>query len=253
MTDTLPTHRGEITMLGCLLAFGLVVGGWALGVQIKAARLGDRYVSVRGLAERTVKSDLATWDLGFAETGDDLPALYSRTEADQKAVLQFLSKQGIQPSEISTGILSVTDNQAREYGNNQKAEHRYIVRQDVTVQTPRVDQVASAARNSGSLLEQGVALTNSSVAYKFNGLNSIKPDMITEATRNARSAAERFALDSGSSVGSIRQASQGVFSILAADSGTPADTDEPSYGNSSDSSLMKTVRVVTQVDYYLEK
>jgi uncharacterized protein len=93
------------------------------------------------------------------------------------------------------------------------------------------------------------------LAYKFSGLNSVKPDMITEATRNARAAANRFALDSGSKVGSIRQANQGVFSILPAEQGS--DTGEPgefSAGNSSaDSSLMKIVRVVTTVEYYLDK
>ena len=255
MNDTNRTNRGEMAVLGCLLAVGLIIGGWALGAQIKATRLGDRYVSVRGLAERTVKSDLAIWTLNYTEAGDDLPSLYSRTEADKKAILQFLSQQGIQPAEITLGIVSVVDNQANQYGGNRKAEHRYIVQQYVTVQTARVDQVETAAQNSVSLLQKGIVLAqnNGGPAFKFNSLNSIKPDMITEATRNARSAAERFALDAGSSVGTIRQASQGVFSILAADSGTPADTDETTYGNNADASLMKTVRVVTEVQYYLGK
>jgi hypothetical protein len=106
-----------------------------------------------------------------------------------------------------------------------------------------------------SLVQQGIVLNGDrgqGLAYKFTGLNSIKPDMITEATRNARAAAVRFASDSGSSVGSIRQANQGIFSILPAHSG--GDTSENgAYGSSADSSLMKTVRVVTSVDYYLEK
>jgi hypothetical protein len=55
------------------------------------------------------------------------------------------------------------------------------------------------------LLQKGIVLNSNpgqGLAYKFTGLNSIKPDMITEATRNARAAADRFALDSGSKVGS---------------------------------------------------
>jgi uncharacterized protein len=254
MNDANGSRRGDTAILGTLLAIGLILGGWTLGAQIKATRLGDRYVSVRGLAERTVKSDLAIWTLTFSETGDDLPSLSEKIEADQKVVLQYLYQQGLQPPEITLGIVSVTDNQANQYANNRKPEHRYVVQQYVNVETPRVDQVETAAQNSVSLLQKGVVLVqNTAPTFKFNGLNSIKPDMITEATRNARSAAERFALDAGSSVGTIRQASQGVFSILAADSGTPADTDEPTYGNNADSSLMKTVRVVTEVQYYLGK
>lgn len=254
MNDTIRKNPRETTILGCLLAIGLIVGGWTLGAQIKATRLGDRYVSVRGLAERTIKSDLAIWTLTFSETGDDLPLLSQKIQSDQKFALQYLYQQGLQQSEITLGIASVTDNQANQYANNRKPEYRYIVQQYVNVETSRVDQVETAAQNSITLLQKGIVLTqNTGPTFKFNGLNSIKPDMITEATRNARSAAERFALDAGSSVGTIRQASQGVFSILAADSGAPADTDEPTYGNNADASLMKTVRVVTEVQYYLGK
>jgi uncharacterized protein len=105
------------------------------------------------------------------------------------------------------------------------------------------------------LLQQGIVLNGSpgqGLIYKFTGLNSIKPDMITEATRNARAAADRFALDSGSKVGSIRQANQGVFSILPENSGSASE--EPGYDNpNADNSLMKTVRVVSSVEYYLGK
>jgi hypothetical protein len=226
-----------------------------LGAQIKATRLADRYVSVRGLAERSVKSDLAIWPIGYKEAGDDLPSLYSKTEANRRVILQFLAQQGIEPTEIELGVVRVVDTQANEYGGANRAIHRYIIEQQVTVRTPRVDQIAAAAQKTIALVQQGIILNSNSgqgPAYKFNGLNSIKPDMITEATKNARAAADRFASDSGSSVGSIRQANQGIFSILAATSG--GDTGEGgNYYSGADSSLMKTVRVVTSVQYYLEK
>jgi uncharacterized protein len=256
MDDTNQWNRGGTTLLGILLALGLVSGGWALGSQIKATRLSDRYVSVRGLAERTVKSDLAVWPLNYSEAGDDLPALYKKTETDTKTILQFLQQQGIQPSEIELGAVSVSDNKATRFNLGKDRQYRYIVEQKITVHTSRVDQVASAVQKTGDLVQRGIVLTQSNygqgLSYKFTGLNAIKPDMITDATRNARAAAERFALDAGSSLGTIRQATQGVFSIVAADSGVPADSDQGGFTNADDS-LMKTVRVVTSVDYYLEK
>lgn len=248
-------NRGEIVVLGFLLAMGLIVGGWVLGRQIKATRLSDRYVTVKGLVERKVKSDLAVWPLSSKEAGDDLAAVYAKTETDKKTILEFLEQQGIQPSEIELGVVRVVDTQANEFGGGNRAPRRYIVEQQITVRTPRVDQVAVAAQKTMQLLQKGVLLSSNpgqGVTYKFTGLNSIKPDMITEATRNARAAADRFASDSGSKVGSIRQANQGVFSIVAADQGS--DTSEPGFSNSSpDSSLMKTVRIVTTVEYYLDK
>jgi hypothetical protein len=255
VNDTHPMNRGPMALLGLLLAFGLVAGGWALGTQIKAIRLGDRYVSVRGLAERNVKSDLAIWPIDYKEAGDDLPSLYSKTEADRKVILQFLAEGGIQSSEIDLGIVRVVDNQANEFGGANRPPHRYIIEQQITVTTSRVDPIAAAAQKTMNLVQQGIVLGGNpgqGLAFKFMGLNSIKPDMITEATRNAREAANRFALDSGSTVGSIRQANQGIFSILPANSG--GDTGESNdYGPNADSSLMKTVRVVTSVEYYLEK
>ncbi len=253
MSDANRASSG-LVLLGLFLSVGMIVGGWMLGSQIKATKLNDRYVTVRGLVERQVKSDLAIWPLSYKEAGDDLTAVYAKTEADKKSVLQFLSQQGIQPSEFELGVIQVIDTQANEYGAN-RAPHRYIVEQPVTVRTQRVDQVAAAAQQTMQLVQKGIVLNSSrgeGLTYKFTALNSIKPDMITETTRNARAAADRFAADSGSKVGSIRQASQGVFSITAADEAGGTGEDTPGV-SSADSSLNKTVRVVTTVEYYLDR
>jgi len=261
MNGTNPNQRGGTTLLGILLALGLIIGGWVLGVEIKNTRLADRYVTVKGLVERNVKSDLAIWPLSYKEAGDDLTAVYAKTEADKKVILDFLQQQTIQPNEIELGIIRVVDTQANEYGGGNRAPHRYIVDQQITVRTTRVDVVANAAQKTMQLLQKGIVLggnggtVGQGLAYKFTALNSIKPDMITEATRNARAAADRFASDSGSKVGAIRQANQGVFSILPADQGSategPGEGGEMMYG--ADASLMKTVRVVTTVQYYLNQ
>jgi hypothetical protein len=259
MIDTTVNDRTGLLVPSALIALGLIVGGWLLGVQIKNTRLADRYVTVKGLVERTVKSDLAIWPLSYKEAGDDLTALYAKTEADKKVILDFLQQQSLQPNEIELGVIRVVDTQANEFGGGQRAPHRYIVEQQVTVRTKRVDVVAAAAQKTMELLQKGIVLSGnnqgSGLAYKFTGLNSIKPDMITEATRNARAAADRFAADSGAKVGTIRQANQGVFSILAAEqSSEPSEGSDQNYGGfGADASLMKTVRVVTTVQYYLNQ
>ncbi len=254
MEDMLDSTRRGLPLLGVLLALGLILGGWVLGSEIKATRLSDRYVTVKGLVERTVKSDLAIWPVSYKEAGDDLASVYARTEIDKKAILEFLSQQGIQNSEIELGLVRVIDTQANEYGGN-KAPHRYIIEQQVTVRSSRVDEVAAAAQKTIQLVQKGIVIGGNpgqGLRYKFNGLNVIKPDMITEATRNARAAAERFASDSGSKVGAIRQANQGTFAILPVDQASSGgEGGDAAY--SADSSMMKTVRVVTSVEYYLEK
>ncbi len=241
-----------------LVAIGIVLGGWLLGSQIKDVRLADRYVSVRGLAERTVRADLAIWPLSFREAGNDLKATYAKSEQDSQAVLQFLAAQSIPQADITLGQPSVTDTQANDYGGA-RAPNRYIVQQSNTVRSHDVDKVAAAVQKTSSLIAGGVVLgggqqygQQNSVSYVYTGLNFIKPEMITEATRNARAAAERFAADSGSKVGTIRQASQGLFSISSADAASAGEGN--SYGaGQSNASILQKVRVVTTIQYYLEQ
>src|SRR3984885_8895848 len=244
-------------VLGVCLLLGLLVGGWVLGSEIKDIRLADRYVTVKGLVERSVKSDLAIWPVSFKEAGNDLPQVFAKSQSDKEAVLKFFAAQGMTPQEISVGQIKVTDKLANEYSGNNTGP-RYIVEQTVTVQSGDVDKIAKAGEKTADLVQAGIVVENNDgqggIRYKFNGLNALKPDMITEATRNARASADRFAADSGSQVGSIRSANQGVFSISAAgsasDSGGGIDAGEGSGGN-ADASIMKTVRVVATVDYYL--
>lgn len=241
-------------VLGVCLMLGLIVGGWLLGSQIKATRLADRYVTVKGLVERTVKADTAIWPVTFKEAGNDLPSVFSKSEADKNAVLKFFSEQGITAAEITVGQIQVTDKLANEYGGGNNNGPRYIVQQTVTVNSKDVDKIAKAGQKTAELVQAGIVVGGGygqGIRYVFNGLNALKPDMITEATKNARASAERFAEDSGSQVGGIRSANQGVFSITSADAGGAGADGGGDGGGSADSSIMKKVRVVSTVDYYL--
>src|SRR5438445_3439936 len=117
MNGTNVNDRGSAVLQGALLALGLIVGGWILGAEIKATRLSDRYVTVKGLVERKIKADLAIWALSYKEAGDDLSSVYAKTEGDKKAILQFLDQEGIQSSEIELGVVRVVDKQANEFGD----------------------------------------------------------------------------------------------------------------------------------------
>src|SRR5665213_2447987 len=135
------------TVLGVCLFLGLVLGGWVLGSQIKAIRLADRYVTVKGLVERTVKSDSAIWPVTFKEAGNELPEVFAKSEADKAVVLKFFAGQGISPQEITVGQIQVTDKLANEYSGNQAAS-RYVVQQTVTVHSSNVDKIAKAGQQT---------------------------------------------------------------------------------------------------------
>ncbi len=244
-------------VLGSLLAAGLILAGLLLGTRLRDFKRADRYVEVKGLVERSVKSDSATWPISFTEAGESLPSVFAASEKDKAGVLAFLTVHGFGPSEVTVGNISVSDRSTERFNGNSKGP-RFVVQQTITVQSGEVDKVAAANSQTADLIRSGIIISSSQgqssgVSYKFNGLNALKPDMITEATRNARASADRFAADSGSQVGSIRSANQGVFSITAANSGSSTGEDGNPYTEEQQmqSSILKKVRVVSTIDYYL--
>lgn len=222
---------------GVCVAIGIASVGISLKAGIDHFVDRDRVVTVKGLAERNVQADYVIWPVTFRVTGNDLSALYEKAQTQSEEIRNFLISQGIKAQDISQGTPSVQDLHADFYGNNLPPE-RYRMEMAVSVATTDVDMVLKAMGNQSELIQKGVLFTqNYRTQFSFNGLNSIKPEMVEEATKNARSTAQKFAEDSDSELGKIRRASQGQFSIYDRDSNTP---------------YIKRVRVVTTVEYYLK-
>lgn len=222
---------------GVCVAIGIASVGVSLKAGIDHFVDRDRVVTVKGLAERNVQADYVIWPVTFRVTGNDLSALYEKAQTQSEEIRNFLTSQGIKAQDISQGTPSVQDLHADFYGNNLPPE-RYRMEMAVSVATTDVDTVLKAMVNQSELIQKGVLFTqNYRTQFSFNGLNSIKPEMVEEATKNARSTAQKFAEDSDSELGKIRRASQGQFSIYDRDSNTP---------------YIKRVRVVTTVEYYLK-
>lgn len=226
-------------VFGGLIAVGLVGAGAFIGSGIVNAQVGNRQVTVRGLAERDVVADLAVLNLSFRAANDDLPTAQAKIDADLALVRTFLARQGYPEEAVTIGRLQVLDTRAREYGSTDNVV-RFILTQSVTVRTTDVQRVAQNERALNDLVREGVQLDFSAPTYVFTRLNEIRPEMIAAATASARTGAEQFARDSGTSLGPIRQATQGSFEILARE-----DID------SEPAALNKRVRVVATVSYQL--
>ncbi|MDD3107592.1 MAG: SIMPL domain-containing protein [Alistipes sp.] len=224
------------------LAIGIIVGGWMLRSGIVHFKDSERAVSVKGLAEREVKADRVIWPLVYKEVGDNLMVIYNSIESTNTKIINFLKSNGIAAEEITVAPANIIDMDAERYAT-QGIKYRYNVTAVLTVSTNKVDLVIGLMARQGDLLKQGVAVMGSDYQYSpqfqytSSALNTIKPEMIEEATRNARTAADKFAHDSDSELGKIKSASQGQFSIIDRDANTP---------------YIKTVRVVTSVEYYLK-
>jgi uncharacterized protein len=230
----------SLVVVGASLLLGFIALGWLLGhAAVKVKRL-ERTVVVKGLSEREVPADIAIWPLSFQEAGNDLNALFDALQKKNATITSFLTGHGIGKDAISVAAPAVTDLFAQNYGDKSHIVYRYTANSTVTVYTSDVDAVREAMKHVISLGKQGVALSGggyqNQTRFEFSGLSKLKPEMVEEATRNARAVAEKFAADSDSKLGKIRSAQQGQFSIEDRDSTTP---------------YVKKVRVVSTVEYYL--
>lgn len=235
--DTRSVTASVILAVGIAGGFALLGSNISSGIESFVNR--DRIVTVKGLSERQVKADRVIWPVGFRELGDDLQDVYGRIEKRKDQVVAFLKEAGLTDAEIEVASPQVTDAQAEMYAN-QKSRYRYSMTQTVTVSSDKVDLVRDLLVRQSDLIKAGVTLVGNyswRTSFQFTGLNTVKPAMIEEATKNARASAEKFAQDSGSSLGKIRRANQGQFSITDRDSNTP---------------YIKSVRVVTTVEYFLK-
>ncbi|NBX74049.1 MAG: SIMPL domain-containing protein [Alphaproteobacteria bacterium] len=229
-------------------AIGVGVAGYLVGQGLTEFRMADRTVSVKGLAERDVKADLALWNLRYAATGPDVANVQAKIDADGAVIADYLQQQGFGADDLIPQRPEVIDMLANQYRSQGAEQNRFIIYGNLQLRTTDVDRVNAVASKMGDLIKKGVVLDNSNGTYNtpyylFTKLNDIKPAMIAEATKNARAAAEQFAADSGARLGGIRTASQGYFSILPG-SQTP--------GADESTQMMKTIRLVTGIDYRLE-
>jgi uncharacterized protein len=224
-----------------LTAAGIVVAGFLVGDAIRDTKKFESAVEVRGLDERLVRSDRASWQLNLAVAGPTLPAANDALAESAKSLRELLMAQGFEEKEIRAGATYVSDAWANGM-QNVRAESRYTVRAGVVLETAKVDAVEKASQSAGDILKRGIRVDNSNVRYYFTDLNKVKTEMLAAATANARQAAETFAKDSKTRLGGIKSASQGLFTI-----GAPLAEYE------GEASVMKKVRVVTRVQYFLEK
>jgi hypothetical protein len=239
-------------ILGLCLLVGLAAGGYFIGRGATRFKADARTVTVKGLVEREVKSDQAVWTLKVRRASDDLKDAHAKIGADREAVIAFLKKQGFKDEELARQPAHTLDKLAREYGQNQNERFRYVVTASVEVRTANVDLVRSSVGATEELLKSGVVLDGEAEGrpanprYVVSKFNELRPELLAEATKNARKIAEQFASDSGARVGNIRSANQGSIQIF----GTDGNDESAPY--SPTSTPAKKIRVVSTFEFELK-
>jgi len=239
---------GAAVASAVVVAAGIAAGGALAGSGLSRARLSDRSVTVKGIAERDVRADAAIWPLRLVAADNDLGQANRQLAAAEEKVKAFLERRGIPATDSAPQGFRVADAFADPYRPAGQVARRYVVEVTVLVRSSRPDVVLAASQAVSELIQEGVVLStrgdyeSSGPIFLFTGLNAVKPPMIAEATARGREAAEQFARDSKSRLAGIRRASQGLFEILPRDQAP---------GIREEGQIDKRVRVVSTIEYFL--
>lgn len=245
MIEKLQDSRAVLLGAVAIFALGLTTSGYVLGDGLRRAKMADRSVTVRGVSERDVTANLATWSIDFSNTGPELGPVQASVERQARAVRTYFQESGFKPGDVTdTGVSVQRERPNDSYGR--PAAEELTVSRTIQLRTADVMKARDAFAGQAGLLRNGVELSGSNISYTFTRLNDLKTEMIAEANRNARRSAEQFARDSGADVGRIRNASQGYFSVGPRDG---EDCEE--CGSTGGTSPFQKVRVVTTIDYDL--
>ena len=235
-------RKNGITLGALLLAIGIAVAGYFISQTLYKSKVALNTAEVKGLAERRVEADTAYWSIEYTVAGKDksgIPKLYEKSEEDQNQIISLLKASGFTDDEIKPGVINYVKKEFRDEDQKLVEENHFLIG-EIEVQTKKVQLVAEGRAKLNTLIAQGLDVKNNAPAYHFTKLNEIKPEMLKEATKNARIAANEFATNAGVKVGGIKSARQGGFVIR--------DVGE-NYGDTK--KIEKDVRVVTNVTFLL--
>jgi hypothetical protein len=247
MISKLQDNRAVLLSAVAIFAVGLTTSGYALGDGLRRSKMAEhRSVTVRGVSERNVTADLATWSVTFSHEGTELGPVQQSVDRQANAIRAFFRRAGFRPQDITDSNVSLSREQPRNRDGTPVGPQKLTVSRSIQLRTTDVMRAREAYARQAELLRDGVELSSTNVTYTFTGLNGLKPKMIAEATRNARQSAEQFARDSGVDVGRLKSASQGYFSVGPRDG---EDCDD--CGSTGGSTPFQKVRVVTTIDYDL--
>ena len=242
MLERIQGDRALLLGAAGIFSLAMISSGYLLGDGLRRAKSAERSISVRGVSERDVTADLATWTVSFSQEGEELGPVNARVAQQGVAVREFFERAGFRLREISDSGVGFSRERIT-HDDGRAIETRVTVKRSLELRTNDVLKAKATNEKLADLLKEGVELEGSSLNYSFTGLNRLKPTMIAEATKRARESAEQFAHGSGANVGAIRTASQGYFSVGPRDG---ADREE---GDDGSASPFQKVRVVTTLDY----
>lgn len=227
-------------VVSCILTMGLIISSLIFTVGIKEAKSSNNTLSVRGSAKKQITSDLAVWNGSFNVQSPNLSQAYKNLKDSEKKVRDYMLKQGFNQKDIVfSSIYTETNYVILPNGSYSSQVDSYKLSQSVEIKSKNINKISDLSRNATDLINEGIEFQSNSPQYFYTKLSDLKIDMITLATKDAKTRAEKMLSATGNKAGKLQSASIGVFQI------TPLYSDEISdYGINDTSSIEKEITSV---------
>ena len=242
-------------ILSLSLLFGLFLLGFFIFKGLKTFSDKDRVVTVKGLAEMNMTATSANITLNFSFSGDNLQDIIKQTEIKKNSIVSYLTSIGYLKNDIKINNIGVTDRQKlyeTQWKNGQQVQikiDRYTIIQSLTFKSKEIITTEDKTAQIKLDLVSKDLTSNITTDYSFPELNSIKPQLIAESTKNARIAGEQFANDSQATLGKIKTASQGQITIAGE---YYYDEEVSEASEKAKEPYIQKARVVSTIVFFLE-
>ena len=239
------TPGAGIFLLGATLAFAVLGASDQLGRAMKSMKQ-ENIIRVKGVAEIDVKSDRGSWWTTVSGRAATLAEADAGRERAMAALRAFVLAKGFKESELEIDSVSISKVYRRdEKGNATNELEAYVLSQSLGVRSTNLEALRAASNEvTGALVKQGIESSTGSPSFTVSTIERTKLDLLEKATANAYERAQTLARGSGSGVGGLVSAAQGVYQIVAR--GSTASSD---YGEFDTSAIDKTARVVVTLEY----
>ena len=238
----------SITVIAASLIMALAVGGGLVKVGAGFAARTDNGITVTGSAKTTATADNAVWTLNVALSSQLVADAVRKVGADVDAVSAYLTKGGIPADALTLGAVSSYANEEWQNGNNTGRILSYRASREITVRTKDVQLVYKLSQGIGSLLQNGVNVNNYGPQYYISTLSDLRPQLLEDAMKDAKTRAVAITKAVGGSVGAVQSVKSGVFQVTTPDSTMVSDG-----GAYDTSTIEKTVTSTVSVTFAVSK
>jgi hypothetical protein len=238
----------SITVIAASLIMALAVGGGLVKVGAGFAARTDNGITVTGSAKTSATADNAVWTLNVALSSQLVADAVKKVGADVDAVSAYLTKGGIPADALTLGAVSSYANEEWQNGNNTGRILSYRASRDITVRTKDVQLVYKLSQGIGSLLQNGVNVNNYGPQYYISTLSDLRPQLLEDAMKDAKTRAVAITKAVGGSVGAVQSVKSGVFQVTTPDSTMVSDG-----GAYDTSTIEKTVTSTVSVTFAVSK